>query len=229
MSFMMFLVYIINAIYQSKADWVERLDANIKGMSIQVSDLEAELDALKIKLDGLKSDRADCVKVLDTIVTVNEVEVEDQIKSADIINKKVREKQEKLILDGRIAKGDIVIERMTDRITDIDRAKADKLSSAKMPIEGLTFDQDGVYYKGIPFSQASSAEALRVSVAMGIAMNPELQILLIRNGSLLDEDNLKAISEMAFDSDHQIWLERVSTDAEACSVIISDGNIQEAA
>lgn len=117
---------------------------------------------------------------------------------------------------------------MTKNLSDIDKAKQDKLANAKLPIEDLSFDESGVYYKGIPFKQASSAEALRVSVAMGIAMNPELKILLIRDGSLLDNDNLKAISEMAFDSGHQIWLEKVSENDEECSIIISDGSVKEA-
>ena len=54
-----------------------------------------------------------------------------------------------------------------------------------------------------------------------------MKILLIRDGSLLDEDNLKLISEMAFDSGVQIWIEKVTTDSEACSVIIHDGSIKE--
>jgi len=216
-----------NKDHQSKKNWVERLDANIKGQSIQISDLEAELDALKIKLEGLKSDRVDAVKSLDTMVMVDETEIETQIKSADTINRKVREKIDRMTLAGRIEKGTRIIQGMTDNLAAIDKAKEDKLSSAKMPIEFLTFDESGVYYKSVPFSQASSAEALRVSVAMGIAMNPELKILLIRDGSLLDEDNLKAISEMAFDSGHQLWLERVG-EGDECSVIISDGSVKEA-
>jgi len=216
-----------NKDYQVKADWIERLDANIKGMSIQVADLKAELAALKVKLEGLKYDRAEAVKIISDMIPVDETEIETQIKSADTINRKVREKIDKQVLAGRIEKGISIIQGMTDSLTAIDKAKAEKLSGAKMPIEHLTFDESGVYYKGILFSQASSAEALRVSVAMGIAMNPELKILLIQGGSLLDGDNLKAISEMAFDSGHQIWLEVVSTDHEKCSVIISDGSVEE--
>jgi len=215
-----------NRDYQVKADWVERLDANIKGMSVQVADLEAELNALKIRLEGLRDDRNASVKELAAINPVDESGIEEQIKSADTINRKVREKIEKQTLTTRIAKGTQVIQGMTDKLAEIDKAKQDKLSSAKMPIEHLTFDESGVYYKSVPFSQASSAEALRVSVAMGIAMNPELKILLIRDGSLLDEDNLKAVSEMAFDSGCQVWIERVGEGSE-CSVVIEDGSVKE--
>lgn len=207
----------------------EDLSAEIIGLSDEIEELEEKLKSLKELLAEAKKDAIKSSKALATMVKVDEVEIETQIKSADTINRKVREKIEKATLAARIEKGTQIIKGMTDKLAEIDKAKADKLSSAKMPIEFLTFDESGVYYKGVPFSQASSAEALRVSVAMGIAMNPELKILLIRDGSLLDDDNLKLISEMAFDSDTQVWLEKVSTDPKACSVIISDGNIQEEA
>ena len=215
-----------NKEYYDYTGVVEDLEAEVAGISNEIADLEILLEQARHRLDVRKKDHAETLRTLETMVTVNESEIETQIKSADTINRKVREKIEKATLAGRIEKGTRIIQGMTDNLAAIDKAKEDKLSSAKMPIEFLTFDESGVYYKGVPFSQASSAEALRVSVAMGIAMNPELKILLIRDGSLLDEDNLKAISEMAFDSGHQIWLERVG-EGDECSVIIHDGSMKE--
>lgn len=92
-------------------------------------------------------------------------------------------------------------------------------------MDGLTFDENGVLLNKIPFDQASSAEQLKVSLAMGIAMNPKLRVLLIRDGSLLDEDNLKMIAELAAKNDCQIWLERVGSGDEV-SIIIEDGSIK---
>jgi hypothetical protein len=61
---------------------------------------------------------------------------------------------------------------------------------------------------------------------MGFAMNPKLKILLIRDGSLLDEDNLKMVAEMAEKEGGQLWLERVSEGSEV-SVIIEDGMVKK--
>jgi hypothetical protein len=77
-------------------------------------------------------------------------------------------------------------------------------------------------YRGFPFEQASSAEQLRVSAAIGMALNPELKVMLIRDGSLLDAESLRLLSELAERADHQIWIERVST-GEEVSVVIEDG------
>jgi len=45
---------------------------------------------------------------------------------------------------------------------------------------------------------------------------------LIRDGSLLDEDNLGMIAKFAAEKDAQVWIERVSEGAE-CQVIMEDG------
>ena len=79
-------------------------------------------------------------------------------------------------------------------------------------------------FEDIPFVQCSAAQRIRVSVAIGLAMNPELRVLLIREGSLLDKKNLALIAKMAEDADAQIWIERVSRGKE-CQIIIHDGEV----
>ncbi len=115
---------------------------------------------------------------------------------------------------------------MTEKLENIDAKKAAMLAEVKFPIEGLSFDEGGILYNSVPFDQASGAEQLRVSVAMGLAMNPELKVLLIRDGSLLDDKSLSIVAKMAEESGSQIWLERVGK-GEECSVIIEDGAIEE--
>lgn len=219
---------LVNAYISETSGKVEDCNAKSNGLSEDIATLKKALSSKEAELKELESQRKNLETLLKGLKTEDAAEIQDRIRSADEINKKVRQKADKAVLAGRIEKGTRIIEGMTKNLSDIDKAKQDKLANAKLPIEDLSFDESGVYYKGIPFKQASSAEALRVSVAMGIAMNPELKILLIRDGSLLDNDNLKAISEMAFDSGHQIWLEKVSENDEECSIIISDGSVKEA-
>ena len=113
--------------------------------------------------------------------------------------------------------------RLTARIDAIDREKAAAIAAAAMPVEGLGFDADGVTLDGLPFEQASQAQQLRVSVAMGFAMNPRLRVLLIRDASLLDAESLAMVAKMAEDVGGQCWMERVEQDG-ATTVLIEDGN-----
>lgn len=113
----------------------------------------------------------------------------------------------------------------TATIADLDSRKATALAAANFPVPGLGFDESGVTYQGVPFSQASSAEQIRVSLAMAMALNPKLRVLRILDGSLLDADGLALIREQAEAGDFQLWVERVG-DADEGAVIIEDGTVQ---
>ena len=116
---------------------------------------------------------------------------------------------------------------MTKSLESLDADKASAIAGASYPIDGLAVTDDGVALQGIPFSQASSAEKLRTSVAIGLALNPGLPVLLIRDGSLLDLSNLEAVAAMAESSGAQLWIERVG-DGEEMSVVIEDGSVRGA-
>jgi hypothetical protein len=76
----------------------------------------------------------------------------------------------------------------------------------------------------VPLVQASAAQKLRVSVALGLAMNPRLKVLLVRDASLLDATSLALVAQMAADADAQVWLERVG-DGDPTAVVIADGQV----
>lgn len=109
--------------------------------------------------------------------------------------------------------------RMKER--DIEREAA--IARAKMPIEKLSIGNGEVVYNGLPLSQASNAEQIRVSMALGMAANPKLRVLRISDGSLLDDDSLQLVAAEAKEHKYQVWIERVETGGKV-SVIMEDGN-----
>lgn len=191
------------------------------------------LEEAKAKLELANQKRAKHVEEMrNQVELVNALEEQDveevkkRMKEADEVNKRVFNKKKGLEVAEEVKKLKRKSEELTSHIKDYDWEKELQLKQAEFPIAGLAFDESEVLYKNVPFSQCSSAEKLRVSVAMGLAMNPKLKVLLIRDGSLLDESNLKIISEMVADKDAQIWIERVGK-GEECSVIIEDGKVSE--
>jgi hypothetical protein len=117
---------------------------------------------------------------------------------------------------------------LEEQLANLDQQRQEMTAAAvaSLPVTGLSLDDGTVCYGGLPFDQASSAEQLRVSVAMGLALNPALRVLLIRDGSLLDEDGLRLVAEMAEKADASVWMERVGEGKE-CSVVIEDGMVKE--
>lgn len=116
-------------------------------------------------------------------------------------------------------------EALTKQIAELDTKKQDALAGAEFPVDGLGFNEHGVTFQDVPFEQASSAEQIRVSIAMAISGNPKLRVMRIMDGSLLDDENLSMIAASAAEHDMQVWVERVGTGAEI-GVIIEDGAVQ---
>ena len=88
---------------------------------------------------------------------------------------------------------------------------------------------EGVTYGDVPLEQASSSEQLRVSVAIGLALNPKVKVLLVRNGNMLDDDGVRALGEMAEAAGAQVWMEWVTANADGVTVMIEDGTVAHAA
>lgn len=117
------------------------------------------------------------------------------------------------------------IDEETALIEEFDRLKQEMVASVKFPVAGLGFSDDGVTLNGLPFAQASHAEQLTVSVAIGLALNSKLRILLVRNGESLDSDSMKLLAELAEKHDAQLWVERMTESKDGASVMIEDGHI----
>lgn len=114
---------------------------------------------------------------------------------------------------------------LTRAILAVDEKKRQAVAAAKFPVVGLSIGEAGVTFNGVPFQQASSAEQLRASVAIGLALNPKLKVMIVRDGSLLDEDGLLLLADLANEHDAQVWVERVGKGAE-CSFVIEDGALE---
>ena len=117
------------------------------------------------------------------------------------------------------------IDALHARIQEIDAQRAAAIAAARWPVPGLGWTPDGVTLNGVPFEQASSSEQLRAGVAIGLALNPKLQVLLVRNGNLLDEDGVRALAEQAEAAGAQVWMEYVTSGSDGVTVLIEDGHV----
>jgi hypothetical protein len=151
----------------------------------------------------------------------------ERLLATSTTNEKVKANRAKQAANVQVVQTQAQADALTAKIEAIDKEKSDLLKSAKFPIEGLSFDETGVLFDGIPFEQASSAAQLRISVAMAAALNPKLGVMLVRDGSLLDTTSLKLLADLAEEKNLQVFVERVSQGAE-CQVIIEDGEVKSA-
>ncbi|MCK5547709.1 MAG: hypothetical protein KAI64_01755, partial [Thermoplasmata archaeon] len=213
-------------------DLVKRLSAS-KDLSAEKASVlacidkqEADIARLQEDLESnLKALRRDQKMFLSMPDPEDEGDIEEEIENAEKVNAIVRANKAHRDVSDDLRADSRLYDETTAVIEAIDERKREALSSCELPVEGLSFDEDGIFYGGVPFSQASQAEQLRVSVAMGLAANPDLNTMLIHDGSLLDEANLAMLSDMAEEADAQLWVERVGHGPEV-SVLIEDGEVR---
>jgi hypothetical protein len=191
----------------------------------QVAELEKQLQEAKEDLIAEKQQMAAQSEKVNALPEPKDISaIRDQIAQSAQLNKALRDNQE-------LEKSKRVAEKLrtdsdgfTERIKDIDLQKVKALQEAKFPIDGLSFDDNGVTYNGTPFEDLCSAEQIKVSTAMGFAMNPKLKVLIVRDGSLLDQESLQAIHDLAVKEDGLILVERVSDGSEV-AILIEDGTV----
>ena len=196
----------------------------------------AEVDALRTKAMALQEE----IKVLKaqveaepstpepeaydaSIETLNEA-----IRTAQTHNETIRVGQDalrkKAELETLATTKETAAQGLTESMAARQEAKEKALAGAKFPVPGLGLGEGIVTYNGVPLSQASSAEQLRISTALAMAANPKLKVVLIREGSLLDEQGLHLVAEMAQKNGFQCWVESVSNRKDI-GICIEDGQV----
>jgi hypothetical protein len=196
-----------------------------------VQDAEARLRKAKDDLEGLKAAQQAAQKALEALAPVDpeagkalqdrlekSQEVNRQVDMAEALEVNMTEKRDAL------TKETAESERLTVTMEERTKIKTAAIAAAKMPIDGLSLESGRVMFNGIPLDQGSSAEQLRVSTAIAMSSNPELRVIRIKDGSLLDPDGMAMVKEMAKENDFQIWIERVA-DNDPIAVVIEDGSV----
>ena len=150
--------------------------------------------------------------------------VSQKITDAERNNGWVRRRGDREKLEAERIRCAVELEELQYRMSIRDEEKRDAFAKARMPVDGLTFTSDGVYWQGLPLEQASGAEQLRVSMAVAMAANPKLRVLRIVDGSLLDDESLDLIRAEARKRDFQIWIEGVDTSGEV-GFVLSEGEV----
>jgi hypothetical protein len=155
---------------------------------------------------------------------IDTAEIEVKLADADKINRMAQTSATYKRLDAEQTKLRSEWEKLENEVKRLENAKLALIRDAQYPVAGLAYSEEGPLYNDLPFAQASGAEQLRVTVAMGAAMHPELKIMLIRDGSLLDDDSMQLLSDLCDEYELQCWLERVG-DGDECSLVLEDGEI----
>ncbi|MFL6864073.1 MAG: AAA family ATPase [Allosphingosinicella sp.] len=162
---------------------------------------------------------------------VDTAAIRAELDAAEETNQKIESNRRRAELAAEHSRLVNEADAFTKAMEDRERQRREALQKAKMPVEGLGFTINDrgkavVTYNDLPFSQSGKAVQIRASTAIAMAANPDLRILRITDGSLLDDKSLAIIAEMARDEDFQLWVEVVGEGKGG--VIIENGEVKQA-
>jgi len=178
--------------------------------------LEEKVEALhaEITADIDKLDKGEVWLANKTKPSIEAMNIE--LSNANMHNNKVKEV--KSLQDSQIAIRLLQenSEANTERLDKIKREKKQIFTSSPLPVKGLTFDEEGIYFKGLPFveGQHPSSTIISIGAKIGMALNPNLRMLVIKDGSLLDKKTLKWLVTQCEKENYQLFVEMVADNEE---------------
>lgn len=213
----------INVQMSNSAERARRISEEIRKLRSELECQERDLDAALEETETAKQriQRGNEV-VTDLEKRLQEIPDNAQaIRDASETNRKAEAWKRKTALREELKVVEKSIDASKQAIEDIESDRKERLFSAKFPVEGLEFTEDGVLFNGLPFDSGNQCQSdiLRVGVAIAVAQDPALKIVRIKDGSLLDSARKAELLEQLAASGFQTFIESVAdTELQAITI-----------
>jgi len=197
----------------------------------------AEIDRIKDLLKSADHHHATCAEMIDSmqaIQTAAEAAAPSEdaleyarlaISKVDETNRAVRSALQHGILSVKVKNLRAAYATLERRIEEIDIQKSTATKEANLPLDGLELTDEGVLMNGVFFSQLSTAEQIRVSALVAMSQNPNLKIIVIREGALMNSENLAMLASLAAERGFQCWIEKFQEAVSSEGLHIVDGTV----
>lgn len=102
-------------------------------------------------------------------------------------------------------------EKMDADIAKLADERAALIANAELPIDGLTFTEDGLELNGVPFvpGKVSDSQTMEIAAKLVIASNPTVKVFRIARGESLGAKRLQTIVDIARRNGFQGFIEQV--------------------
>ena len=182
---------------------IERTEKLYKEAIAQIESEKADYEARKANAEKwLANYEENNPEKLDTAEQLRKAE-EHNKKAAKVADYLTKKKQ----ADDKKAEA----EKMDSEIAELSAEREKLISSAKLPISGLSFSDDGLVLNDVPFvaGKVSDSQIMEVAAKLIIASNPTVKVFRIARGESLGEKRLQAIIDIAKKNGFQGFIEEV--------------------
>lgn len=190
---------------------VEKIKTGVAEKNKSVKDIEEQIKALEDKKTSILVDIEKGNAWLTKNVLIDLTSMEHSIQTATEQNGRYSQAQQ-LISDMKKLEG--LKESVGELSALIESSKAAIIETIKQidsPVDGLTYDEDGLYWNGIAVNpdNLSTSEIIELGIRLKMAENPDLGVLFIEHGESIGSDRLKVIKDLADKNGWQLIMEQV--------------------
>lgn len=200
-------------------DEIKELEAKLKALRSQQADLQA-------KSVALTTEKADLEEEVAAAEDVKTDDIRAELRKIDELNEQVRANAARKKAFSEVDELKEKYNSFTDQLKELDEQDEKQIAAAEWPVEGMSFDDEGILLNGLPFEQASRRQRITASFLVGMKMNPTLRLLICEDGSSLDYESMEVLDELLTQHDFLAVVELVTRseeDEDRCAVIIEDG------
>lgn len=201
-------------------DMIKKSEDYIKQSYIHIPNIEKQIEELMLKKVEIEKQAKVCSNFLSKN-TRKDIEAINQefntIATHNANHEKIKalDETKKELLNKEKESNDI-----TERLKEIEEEKKSIFSGSVLPVKGLEFDDEKITFRGLPLSEGNipTSQLIGIGVKIGMALNPNLRLLVIRDGSLLDAKTTKFILDICEKEGYQLLIEVVKDGGEEVSI-----------
>jgi DNA repair exonuclease SbcCD ATPase subunit len=212
-------------------------EAELEELRVDAASIKAEISQLENRTKELTTQRAQIVelgkalkeKFDSRVPTLAETQANGsdaaslraKLTNAETINARVAVGKRRAEAEDKVRTLGIEAEKVDKALADVQSERAKRIAEAPLRVDGVDIRDGVVCYNGAPLSEASDGQRLRVAFEIASAGNPDLRVLFLRHGALLDSKNRKTVAELACERGYTVVMEVVGTSG--IDVFIEDG------
>ena len=206
--------------------WIQKVEAMERSkidLDNKKQQIDLQIEEMQKKLDQLHTDRKSiCASLADITMKLIDVVPRKQkwIEELEQISQNITqyEANQELWIEYNRRKDQSTqlvsaVQELQDSEVILEKHKEERkklIRDTKIPIPFLAFtDNDWLEINWTPIDMLSSAEQIVLACRIATVRNPLLKVVYIKDASLLDEDSMKYLQQIAEEYDYQIFAERV--------------------
>jgi DNA repair exonuclease SbcCD ATPase subunit len=206
------------------------IDANTQ----RRSEIDKEVDKKEKEIAALKEEREELIVrdeelegILNDTVDIDLNEIGVRMGTVEAVNNKIDANLKAAGLKEELENDKARVEELNKEVEAIRQEKLEVIAAAEFPLEGVEFDHNGqMTMDGKPWHAWSDGERLLASFEISAAMAPNLKAVVMRQGSLFDDEAKKVIAEIAQERGYLVLMEVVG-DSDEVSIYMVDGQMTD--